>query len=83
VRLGRELGRTVVDMTGLTGTYDFTLDWARVQPPSLGADGAPLVDSGGPSLFSAVQEQLGLKLESRKQAIDMIIVDHAEKPSEN
>jgi uncharacterized protein (TIGR03435 family) len=82
VQLSRELGRTVVDMTGLTGSYDFTLEWTRDQASPPVTD-SPVVGPASPSLFTAVQEQLGLKLESRKQPIEMLIIDRAERPSEN
>jgi uncharacterized protein (TIGR03435 family) len=80
--LTREVGRTVVDFTGLTGYYDFTLEWAPEQAAIPTADGATLPNSG-PSIFTAVQQQLGLKLESRKHPIDLLIIDHVEKPSAN
>jgi uncharacterized protein (TIGR03435 family) len=80
-RLSREVGRTVVDMTQLTGPFDFTLEWAREHQPD--ADGAVGADSGAPSLFTAVQEQLGLKLEPRKQATTILVIDRVERPSEN
>jgi uncharacterized protein (TIGR03435 family) len=89
--LSRQLGRKVIDKTGLTGIYDFTLKWTPDQnTPMFGgpgggpapADAAP-PDSSGPSLFTAIQEQLGLKLESQKGPVDMIVIDHVEKPSEN
>ena len=70
------LGREVVDKTGLTGDYDFKLEWAA------GADGNP-PDSNEPGLFTALQEQLGLKLEPRKAPLEMLVIDHAEKPSPN
>ncbi len=75
-QLARQLsvtaGRPVVDKTGLTGYYAYTLDWASaIQPPQ--------PDSDIPSMFTAVQEQLGLKLESAKD----LIIDRAERPSEN
>jgi uncharacterized protein (TIGR03435 family) len=67
--------RPVVDMTGLTGLYDFTIEWIT--------RGESVNGSDGPTIFTAV-EQLGLKLEPRKQSMDIIIVDHAEeKPVEN
>jgi len=69
------LDREVVDRTGLTGRYDFTLKWT---PENRRAD-----DNAGPSIFTALQEQLGLKLESAKGPVEMLIVEHAEKPSEN
>jgi uncharacterized protein (TIGR03435 family) len=81
--LTREVGRTVVDLTGLTGYYDFTLEWTPEQASPPTADGAALPNSGGPSIFTAVQQQLGLKLESRKHPIDLLIIDHVEKPSAN
>jgi len=67
--------RTVIDKTGLTGKYDFTLNWA----PDDGSD----PDSPYPSLFTAVQEQLGVKLKSTKGPVDVLVVDHAEMPSAN
>lgn len=69
-------GRPVVDKTGLTEHYAYTLDW-------LPANGDPEPDSNVPSMFTAVQEQLGLKLESGKASIEMFVIDHVEKPSEN
>ena len=73
-----EAGRPVVDKTGLNGSYDLTLDWA--------ADNSATANEGatGPSLFTALQEQLGLKLESTKGPVETIVVDHAERtPTEN
>jgi len=70
----------VVDRTGLSGEYQIKLLWA---PGSAGADVAPQ-DSTAPSIFAAVQEQLGLKLEARKGPLDVVVVDSAEKvPAEN
>jgi uncharacterized protein (TIGR03435 family) len=63
-------------MTGLKGYFEFKLEWTP--------DDGIKPDDSGPSLFSAVQEQLGLKLESRKGPIDVLVVDHAEKiPTDN
>ena len=67
MRLSQILDRPVVDTTGLIGAYDFTLEWQQ--------DG----DTIGPSLFTAVQEQLGLKLESRGVPIDVLVVERAER----
>jgi len=78
--LSRLEHQIIVDQTGLTGEYQIQLHWA---PGSGGADAAP-ADATAPSLFAAVQEQLGLKLESRNGPLDTIAVDHAEKiPAEN
>jgi uncharacterized protein (TIGR03435 family) len=71
------LGREVLDKTGLTGTYDFNLHWAP------GTDGNPPPDSNEPGVFTALQEQLGLKLEPQKAPVEMLVIDHAEKPSPN
>jgi uncharacterized protein (TIGR03435 family) len=68
--LSNQVGRTVVDRTGLTGQYNFRL----VYSPDLG-------DTTGPSIFTAVQEQLGLKLESGKGPVEVVVIDQAEKPS--
>jgi uncharacterized protein (TIGR03435 family) len=70
------LDRPVVDQTGLRETYDATLTYT----PNLPNRTAELTDI---SIFSAVEEQLGLKLAPQKAMIDMLIVDHVEKPSEN
>lgn len=68
------LGRPVVNQTGRTGIFDFSLDW---MPDS------PEVKSEGPDFFAAIREQLGLKLESTKAPIRTLIVDHVERPTEN
>jgi uncharacterized protein (TIGR03435 family) len=71
----------VVDKTGLTGTYDFTLN-AVPEPPLTAGDSTPPV-TDGPSVFSAVQQQLGLKLESASVPVEYLVVDHIERPTEN
>lgn len=84
--LSNQMGRPVLDKTGLSGDYAFKLEWTRDQAqqiPGLPADADPAPDSSGPSIFAALQEQLGLKLESQKAPIDLLVVDHAERPSEN
>jgi len=73
--LTRELDRPVVDKTGLTGKYDFTLRFAE------GPGAEP--DPDAASIFTAVQEQLGLKLEPSKAPIEVLVIDHIEKPSAN
>jgi uncharacterized protein (TIGR03435 family) len=71
-------GRTVEDKTGLTGYYDLSLQWdPNNTSPSVS------VESSGPSIFTALKEQLGLKLESTKAPLDTITIDHVERPSEN
>ncbi len=79
--LSNEVGRIIVDKTGLTGKYDIDLKW---QPDAMQA--GPNASAGAdalPDLFSALQEQLGLKLEPAKGPVDVYVIDHAEKPSEN
>jgi uncharacterized protein (TIGR03435 family) len=73
--LSGNLDRPVLDQTGLAGNYDYTLEWAP--------DYAAAEDTNAPSIFTALQEQLGLKLEPRKASIDVLVIDHAAKPSEN
>jgi uncharacterized protein (TIGR03435 family) len=79
IRLSALLGRPVVDMTGEKRTFDFHLRWT----PDDTQTGADRAASDSPSLFTAMQEQLGLKLESRKVPVDVLVVDHAELPSDN
>jgi uncharacterized protein (TIGR03435 family) len=79
-RLSKEVGRQVVDFTGLTGQFDLTLDW---RPEAEQAE-KPGTVSDRPSIFSALPEQLGLKLEPRRVSLDVLVVDAAEKrPAEN
>jgi uncharacterized protein (TIGR03435 family) len=77
------LGRNVIDGTGLTGAFDIDLTWATdsAGAPAGAIDNAP--DLAGPSIFTALQEQLGLKLESTKGPVEVLVIDHIEKPSEN
>jgi uncharacterized protein (TIGR03435 family) len=78
-------GRLVVNKTGLTGKYDFTLKWtpdAGMGAPPPGDTGAP-AEPAGPALFTALQEQLGLKLEATKDPVDTLVIDSVEMPSEN
>jgi uncharacterized protein (TIGR03435 family) len=77
--LQMQLGRPVVDRTGLTGNYNFKLNWT----PDSGATAVPADAESGPSIFTALQEQLGLKLESNKAAVEVLVVDHIERPSED
>ncbi|MGD0888060.1 MAG: TIGR03435 family protein [Acidobacteriaceae bacterium] len=79
--LSNRVGRHVIDKTGLTGPYNFTLEFA----PEQGA-GISTADDTGPvraSIFTAVQEQLGLKLESATGPVSHLYIDHIERPSEN
>jgi uncharacterized protein (TIGR03435 family) len=80
-RLSTVLGRPVVDKTGLDGLFDISLTWTP--DPTSGVPANPFVDPNGPSLFTAIQEQLGLKLQSSRGPVDVIVVDHAEKPGGN
>jgi len=75
--------RPVEDRTGLTGNFDIDLDWTPDRPLPADAPALPATDSNGAGLFTALQEQLGLKVESTKNSIDMLVVDHAEHPTEN
>jgi uncharacterized protein (TIGR03435 family) len=78
-QLSYNSGRPVLDKTGLSGIYDFTLTYALDQNASAVAASDPT----GPSIFTAIQEQLGLKLEPGKGPVEVIVIDHAEKPSGN
>jgi uncharacterized protein (TIGR03435 family) len=80
----RTLGGPLTDATGLTGTYDYTIFWS-MSATSAALRGAQATDEpDGPSIFDAVEEQLGLKIEKRKSPAQMLVVDHVEKkPTEN
>ncbi len=86
--LAQQLGRPVIDKTDLKGLYDIKLQWT----PELGQGqftpgGAepppPPADASGPSIFTAVQEQLGLRLESAKGQVEVLVIDSVQKPTEN
>jgi uncharacterized protein (TIGR03435 family) len=74
-QLTAQVGRTVVDKTGLSGNYDFNLKWSTI--------GAESSDDADASLFTALEEQLGLKLEARKGPVPVVVVDRVEAPTEN
>jgi bla regulator protein blaR1 len=83
------VGRVVTDKTGLAGGYDFDLTWTPEQmaqrPPGAPdplVNGVP-IDPNGPSIFTALQEQLGLKLDSQKGPVAVLVIDRAEHPVEN
>jgi uncharacterized protein (TIGR03435 family) len=84
------LDRPVVDQTGLKDRYDFTLRWTpdesqyggRVPPPNSGDNGAAAADAP-PPLFTAIQEQLGLKLDAMKAPAKVMVIESVQKPSEN
>jgi len=86
--LGRSVGRPVVDRTGVEGYFNFTLEFAPEAgiagplPPGEPRPDAP-ARSDAPSLFTAVQEQLGLKLESTRAPVDVLVIDKASQPTEN
>jgi len=91
-QIAQVLGRTVVDKTGLKGLYDFDLEWTPEghmgggpggpggPPPP---DAIPASDTSGPTIFTALQEKLGLKLESAKGPVDVVVIDSVSKPAGN
>jgi uncharacterized protein (TIGR03435 family) len=81
-KLSRLLGRPVVNNTGLEGNYDFKLEWTPDSGSSAPDEQSADTPIGG-SLFTALQEQLGLRLEATKGPVDVLVIDHVDKPSEN
>jgi uncharacterized protein (TIGR03435 family) len=75
------LNRPLVDRTGITGTFDIDLEFTWEDPNSLGM--AELPDNAPPNLLTALNEQLGLKLQTAKTPVDVLVIDHAEPPSAN
>ena len=81
-------GKTVVDRTGLSGLFEAELRWTPDVPPVTGvAPDAPetvqAYDPGGPSFTTAIREQLGLRLENRRDSEDVLVIDRIEHPTEN
>jgi uncharacterized protein (TIGR03435 family) len=74
-----------VDKTGLTGLYEFELEFTPDQlpqgPPPPGAPPLPPIDPNGPSIFTALQEQLGLKLDSQRGPVEVVVIDSVERPT--
>jgi uncharacterized protein (TIGR03435 family) len=77
-----ELGRDVIDKTGIEGKYDIRLKWTPDTGPAPLLNGAP-DPNAPPNIFTAIQEQLGLKLESTKGPVQVLVIDRAEMPSDN
>ena len=87
-QLASQLHSTVQNETGIKGIYDFTLHFTPEDAPMDasepgGGANASLADNSGTSIFAAVQDQLGLKLESKKGPVEVVVVDHVDKPSDN
>lgn len=82
--LSSQVDHVVIDKTGITGSYDFTLQWAP-EPPTMPSDAQPARETSpdNPPIFTALQEQLGLKLEPSKGPVEIIVIDHAQKPTAN
>ena len=87
--LSNQVNRPVLDQTGLTSAYELKLEWTRDQPQIISGLSAPPpsavpeAELHFPSIFTALQEQLGLKLEARKAPVEVVVVDRAERPSGN
>ena len=88
--LSQFVQRVVIDRTGLTGNFDLDLTWTPDQIPQGPPGGAPAgvpppppIDPNGPSIYTALQEQLGLKLDSQKGPVAVFVIDRAERPKEN
>jgi len=87
--LSQFVQRVVVDRTGLTGTYDLDLTFTPDRslqggpggPPPPGAPPLPPIDPDGPSIFTAVQEQLGLKLDAQRGPVDVLVIDSVDRPT--
>ena len=86
--VARSVDRPVIDATGLKGLYNFKLAWSNDDRPRPNSGAvAGTVDASdpddAPSIFTALQERLGLRLESRKAPVEVLVIDHIEKPSGN
>jgi len=85
-RLSQLMDRPVVDRTDLKGSFDFELTYTRDLPPNM-SPGAMLngepIDTSGPTVLAALSQQLGLKLEAQKAHVEILVIEHVEKPTEN
>ena len=88
LKLAEVLHQPVLDSTGVAGKFDLKLEWTpddmQAKPPSVDQRSINAPESGsGPSIFAALQEQLGLKLESGKVPAEVLVIDSADQPSAN
>jgi uncharacterized protein (TIGR03435 family) len=87
--LSQQLGRPIIDKTNLDGLFDISLEWATdptfAGPPGPGGVRGPDIgaSTSGPSLFTAVEEQLGLRLEPAKGPVETLVIDSVQRPSQN
>lgn len=88
--ISMQLGSTVIDKTGLTESYDYTLSFvpdesmkAGILPPGSNGGSTLPLDAEGPSIFTALPEQLGMKLVAQKEPVDVVLIDHMEQPTAN
>jgi uncharacterized protein (TIGR03435 family) len=81
--LGRAVDRKVIDRTGRTENFNISLQWLPDEHQALPSTDAITLSPDTPSIFTALQEQLGLKLEPSKAAVDLLVIDRAQKPDEN
>ena len=85
--LSKVLGRDVLDQTGIDGRYSIDLKWtpddSAAPTPTAQQQATPMPDASGPSIFTALQEQLGLKLQPAKASVQVLVIDHIEPPSPN
>ena len=81
--LGPATGRIVFDRTGLTGYYDIDIEWTpgQEQAPRVAGAPPPAVDGSAPSIFTAIREQLGVRLEGSRAALEMVVIDGADRPA--
>ena len=77
--LAGRVGRMVIDQTGLKSSYDFTLEWTPDAPPLAGTT----TEATGPSLFTALREQLGLRLDSTRVPVDFLVIEQLDQPEPN
>ena len=76
------VNRRVLDRTGLTGRFDFDLEWTPTVMPA-GTAAPAATNEAGPTIFTALQEQLGLKLESTRETMPVLVIDSVNQPSPN
>jgi uncharacterized protein (TIGR03435 family) len=81
--LSRSTGRPVLDGTNHTQKFTFKLQWAEEERPGRGASPDDAPDMSRPSLFTAIQEQMGLKLVAQKAPVEVLVIDRVKRPSEN